>query len=65
MFELGDHIVDTVTGFTGIVTARCEYLGEETRIQVTSRQIEKGKPPAEIWINEKRAKKDASVEDFT
>jgi len=32
MFELGMKARDTVTGYSGTVTAKCEYLGAEARI---------------------------------
>ena len=49
--SLGDEVRDTVTGYTGTVTARSEYLQGTTRCAVES--YRDGKMTCE-WIDEGR-----------
>ena len=44
MIELGDKVKDMVTGFTGIVIAKTEWLNKCRRITVQSVQLQEGKP---------------------
>lgn len=53
-FELGIRMSDTVTGFTGIITARCEYLAGSPSYCLES--MENNKPVAE-WFIENRLRK--------
>lgn len=39
--NLGDKVKDKITGFTGIVTARLEYLNGCLRMQVTPDKLDK------------------------
>lgn len=35
MVKLGQTVKDTITGFEGVVTARCEYIVGPVRIEVS------------------------------
>ena len=50
--QLGAKVKDSVTGFVGTVTARCEYLHTGTRVIIEG--IADGRP-VEMWIDESRA----------
>lgn len=51
--QLGDRVKDRVTGFTGIVVARSEYLHGCRRVGVQPEKLEKdGKPPEAAWFDE-------------
>jgi hypothetical protein len=49
--ELGCKAKDSVTGFVGTVTARCEYLAGESRVSIEG--ISDGRP-VELWIAQSR-----------
>lgn len=51
--KLGSVVTDTTTGYTGVVTARAEYLHESPRVLVEA--IDTTKRPIEWWIVETRA----------
>ena len=53
MIELGCRAKDVVSGLTGIVTARAEYLGGRVSYEITAEEPHKGKP-VEIWCLEGR-----------
>jgi hypothetical protein len=53
MIKLGAKVTDSITGFTGIVTARCEYLGGSVRVCVEMQELKDGRP-AEQWFEEHR-----------
>jgi hypothetical protein len=48
---LGSRVKDTVTGFTGIATARCEYLHSNARVQIEAHTDNKA---SEAWFEEPR-----------
>lgn len=51
---LGSKVKDCVSGFAGVVTARCEYAWGNTRIEVQSTALNaEGRCPSE-WIDEAR-----------
>lgn len=52
-FELGDAVKDVVTGFSGIVTGRCEYITGCKQYSVTSRKLQAGDTKAG-WFDEDR-----------
>lgn len=54
-FELGDKVVDPISGFAGVVTARAEYLGATPRVQVTGLLNRDGEVP-DHWIDEARCR---------
>jgi len=51
--QLGAKVKDSVTGFVGTVTARCEYLHHDP--QVLAEGIDTTGRPIEQWIKESRA----------
>lgn len=53
MINLGDTVKDTVTGFSGIVTSRCEYTTGVPRCLVEATELSDGKP-VERWFDEPR-----------
>ena len=57
MFELGSSVQDTITGFSGIVVARAEWLNGCTRIAVQSLVLNDGKPLPEEWIDERQLRR--------
>lgn len=40
--KLGDKVTSKVSGFTGTVTAKCEYLYSETQYAVTATELTDG-----------------------
>lgn len=55
MIELGDKGKDSVTGFTGVVVARTEWLWGCVRIAIEATKLGKdGKPAEEFWFDEDR-----------
>ena len=51
--QLGAKVKDSVTGFVGTVTARCEYLDDDPRLLTEG--IDNTGRPIEHWIKESRA----------
>ena len=51
--KLGAYVKDKVTEFAGIVTGRCEYLHEETRVRVSATPLSQGGIKEE-WLSEER-----------
>lgn len=51
--ELGTEVGDKITGYTGMVTARTEYIGNVYRYAVEP-YSEKGKPMQTEWFDEAR-----------
>lgn len=56
--QLGAKVKDSVTGFVGTVTARCEYLDNPP--QVLAEGIDSTGRPISQWINESRAEVQAA-----
>lgn len=52
MIKLGSIVTDSVTGFTGKVTARAEYLHGEPRIQVSAMSVNKDGEILKYWFDE-------------
>lgn len=53
-FALGREVKDSVTGFSGVVTSRADYLsGSEPRYEVSPRVVG-GTPVDPRWIDESR-----------
>lgn len=50
--ELGNTVKDEITGFTGKVTARAEYLYDETKVLVEN--IDTTGRPVDWWFTENR-----------
>ncbi len=53
MVKLRDMVVDTITGVTGVVVARCEYLNGCVRCDVQPKGLNKdGEPFKSHWVDE-------------
>jgi len=50
----GTKVKDSVTGFVGFVTARCEYMNGCVQYEVTPRTLKDGVPQKEYWLDEQR-----------
>ena len=56
--KLTDTVVDTITGFKGVVVAVCEYVDEPTVFRVQSKcGSDVSKAPEAQWLNEHRLEK--------
>jgi hypothetical protein len=51
--EIGEDVEDSITGFSGVLTARCEYLGDSPSLRIESRTQHEGKPVVQ-WFTESR-----------
>lgn len=51
LFPLGASVIDTITGFKGIATAKIEYLHGNTQYEVTPMYVE-GKDSGSKWVLE-------------
>ncbi|WP_170019216.1 hypothetical protein [Campylobacter sp. RM16190] len=54
MFELKNFMQDKITGFYGIVIAKCEYLSKETEYLIQPPLNENGVYKEPVWFNEGR-----------
>lgn len=52
MIKLGDNVKDTITGYTGVVVARTEWLYGCVRFGVQSKELKDGKPMDVYWLDE-------------
>ena len=52
-FSMGDLVKDSVTGFTGIVTAYSFYITGSPRVCVEAKSVD-GKPGESAWFDEER-----------
>ena len=52
--KLGKDYTDSITGFSGVATARAEYLYGCISIQLTSRELKDDGSVKERWIDEQR-----------
>lgn len=43
-FNLGDFVKDKITGYSGVVAARCDYLTGCRRYSLQSKELHEGKP---------------------
>lgn len=50
--KLGQTVKDTISGFNGVATARCEYLFGCLQIQVTPKEMKDGVPVKSKWFDE-------------
>ena len=50
--DLGSTVKDTITGFVGIVTGRCEYLYGCVQCSVKPTELKDGAPQKAVWIDE-------------
>lgn len=56
MIELLSRVADTITGFKGIATARCEYYTGCILYEVIPEKLKDGIPQKEQWLDEQRLK---------
>lgn len=54
--QLGDEVVDKVSGFRGIVTGVASYISGCDQVSVTARLKKDGGEPAHMWFDIGRAK---------
>ncbi len=53
MIKLGDNATDSISGFTGVVTARSEYLNGCIQLQLTPQGMDKDGVPKKVqWFDE-------------
>ena len=52
--KLGDMATDSITGFTGVVTAECNYLTGCTQYQVQPTTLKDGGLIGSEWFDESR-----------
>ncbi len=52
LFNLGDEVVDRISGYKGIITARTEWLYGCARYSVQSKKLKDGKPIEAIGSDE-------------
>ena len=53
--NLGERVKDSINGFSGVITARAEYLYGCIRYLVEPQDLdEKGQPKESQWIDEQR-----------
>lgn len=59
--KLGDFVTDSVTGFSGVVLARVEYLNGCVRCEVQSKKLHEGKPIESCFFDEQRLNPESTV----
>lgn len=52
--RLGDKVTDSITGFTGVATARTLYLYGCVKVCVEPVELHEGKPVECQWFDEQR-----------
>ena len=48
---LGDHVRDTISGWTGVVVAKSEYLNGCVKYCVEAHELDGGKMMPEYWLD--------------
>ncbi len=61
MIKLGMEAKDKITGFTGIVTGRCEYISGCHQLLLTPAVGEKGEHRDPHWFDEQRVERVGDV----
>lgn len=54
MIELGSNVRDSITGFTGMVTGRIEWLEGWAHVLIQSTEGEFGAESRQAWVPEPR-----------
>jgi hypothetical protein len=54
MIKLGQHVRDVVTGFTGIATAKVEYINGCTQFAIQPATAADGKYPEPVYLDHQR-----------
>lgn len=52
--ELGQTVKDRVTGFTGVLTAICEYLYASKRVEISATKVESDGTTQSLWVDAAR-----------
>lgn len=52
--KLGTKVKDSITGFVGFATARCEYINGCVQFEITPEELKDGIPQKEYWLDEQR-----------
>ena len=52
IFQLGDTVKDTITGFTGVVFSRSQWLANCNTYGIKSRELKDGKPMDLVYFDE-------------
>jgi hypothetical protein len=52
-FELGLKVKDIITGFSGVITGRCEYLTGCRQYSISSNKLHSG-DIKQVWFDEDR-----------
>jgi len=60
-FELGEILIDKVTGFKGVAMGRTEYFTDCTHYGLQSQELKDGKPVEWQWFDETRLVKVAGA----
>ena len=60
-FELGEILIDKVTGFKGVAMGRTEYFTDCTHYGLLSQELKDGKPVEWQWFDETRLVKVAGA----
>ena len=63
MINLGDAVRDGITGFTGIVAAKTEWLNGCVRFGIQSRNLAERKPVELQWFDEPQLEVIGRVEE--
>jgi len=51
---LGDDVMDSITGFTGVAISIAQYINGCVRVEVQARGLQDGKPLDGVWLDEQR-----------
>jgi hypothetical protein len=57
IIPFGTKVKDTINGFTGVVTARAEYINGVVSYLAEASAFTDNQRPAEMWIDEARIEK--------
>lgn len=52
--KLKSRVRDTLTGFEGFATARCEYMNGCIQYEIVPAELKDGRPQKAIWLDEQQ-----------
>ncbi len=61
-FKLGEHVEDTITGYSGVIIAQTKWMHGCTQYGVKSRELKDGRPMDAVWFDEPQLKKIGQTE---
>jgi hypothetical protein len=64
MIKLGQKVIDRITGFTGTVTGKCEYISGCSQVLVAPRVGDDGAFKDSQWFDQQRLVPDATDTDL-